>query len=133
MTSNGFHVPTQFAPQALGEQGHRLAVINVARAEVAVRQVTPVIDDHVPLDVAAANPQERRLLIGEAKWGRGTLGRKVLTDLVERSRRRPQVTEGWSTEHAVYGRGSRAAWHGRRLPGPRRASSHYLTLANGVR
>ncbi len=63
----------------------------------------------VQLDVVAANPREKRLLIGEAKWGRGTVSRKVLTDLVERSRRMPQVAEGWSTEYAVFGRANFSA------------------------
>jgi len=58
----------------------------------------------VQLDVVAANRSQRRLLIGEAKWGRGGVGRKVLTDLVERSRRMPQVAEGWQTTYALFSR-----------------------------
>jgi hypothetical protein len=39
----------------------------------------------VQLDVVAVNQREKRLLIGEAKWGTGTISRQVLADLVKRS------------------------------------------------
>jgi AAA+ ATPase superfamily predicted ATPase len=58
----------------------------------------------VQLDVVAAAPREKRLLIGEAKWGRGTISRNVLADLIQRSRRMPQVNEGWHTQYALFGR-----------------------------
>jgi len=58
----------------------------------------------VQLDIVAASPRQRRLLIGEAKWGEGTIARSVLTDLIERSQRMPQVAEGWTTEYAVFAR-----------------------------
>ncbi len=58
----------------------------------------------VHLDVVAANRRERRLLIGEAKWGEGEISRKVLTDLIKRSQRMPQVTEGWAVSYVLFGR-----------------------------
>ncbi|MBN1315170.1 MAG: ATP-binding protein [Anaerolineales bacterium] len=58
----------------------------------------------VQLDVVAANRRDKRLLIGEAKWGRDQAGRQVLLDLVERSRRMPQVAEGWPVEYVVFAR-----------------------------
>lgn len=58
----------------------------------------------VQLDVVAANKREKRLLIGEAKWGQGRVSRKILTDLVSRSQRMPQVQAGWSVEYAVFAR-----------------------------
>ena len=58
----------------------------------------------VQLDIVAANQRDRRLLIGEAKWGKGNVSRRVLTDLVERSQRMPQVAEGWSVEYVVFAR-----------------------------
>lgn len=58
----------------------------------------------VQLDVVAAAPQEKRLLIGEAKWGRATLRRHLLTDLIQCSRRMPQVAEGWSVQYALFAR-----------------------------
>jgi len=58
----------------------------------------------VQLDVVAANRREKRLFIGEAKWGTGLVGRQVLTDLVERSRRMPQVSEGWAVDYALFAR-----------------------------
>ncbi len=58
----------------------------------------------VQLDVVAAAPRERRLLIGEAKWGRDTLSRHLLPDLVKRSQRMPQVAEGWTTQYALFAR-----------------------------
>lgn len=48
----------------------------------------------VQLDVVAATPRERKLLIGEAKWGRDAMSRRVPTDLVQHSQHMPQVAEG---------------------------------------
>jgi AAA+ ATPase superfamily predicted ATPase len=56
------------------------------------------------LDVVAAAPREKRVLIGEAKWGRKSLSRHVLTDLIQRSQRMPQVAEGWRTQYALFAR-----------------------------
>lgn len=58
----------------------------------------------VQLDVVAAAPREKRLLIGEAKWGRKPLSRLVLTDLIQRSQRMPQVAEGWRIQYALFAR-----------------------------
>ena len=58
----------------------------------------------VQLDVVAASKRERRLLIGEAKWGKGLVGRKVVTDLIKRSTRMPQTGEGWDVEYVLFAR-----------------------------
>ncbi len=58
----------------------------------------------VQLDVVAAAPREKRLLVGEVKWGRDTLSRRLLPDLVQRSQRMPQVAEGWATQYALFAR-----------------------------
>jgi hypothetical protein len=58
----------------------------------------------VQLDVVAAAPQEKRLLIGEAKWSCTSLSRHVLTDLIQRSQRMPQVAEGWCAQYALFAR-----------------------------
>jgi AAA+ ATPase superfamily predicted ATPase len=58
----------------------------------------------VQLDVVAANQREKRLLVGEVKWGKGTVSRRVLTDLIERSQKMPQVEKGWSVEYALFAR-----------------------------
>jgi hypothetical protein len=58
----------------------------------------------VQLDVVAAAPRDKRLLIGEAKWGRKPLSRNILTDLVQRSQRMPQVDEGWNTQYVLFAR-----------------------------
>ncbi|NLF63289.1 MAG: ATP-binding protein [Chloroflexi bacterium] len=58
----------------------------------------------VQLDVVAAAPREKQLLIGEAKWGRGPLSRNILTDLVQRSQRMPQVAAGWRVRYALFAR-----------------------------
>lgn len=58
----------------------------------------------VQLDVVAAAPRQKKLFIGEAKWGRRTLSRNVLTDLIKRSQRMPQVAEGWTTHYALFTR-----------------------------
>lgn len=58
----------------------------------------------VQLDVVAAAPREKRLLIGEAKWGREQLSRRLLPDLIKRSQRMPQVADGWKTQYALFAR-----------------------------
>lgn len=58
----------------------------------------------VQLDVVAANRRQRRLLIGEAKWGEGQVSRKILTDLINRSQRMLQVAEGWAVDYILFGR-----------------------------
>lgn len=58
----------------------------------------------VQLDVVAAAPREKKLLIGEAKWSQETLSRRLLTDLIERSQRMPQVAEGWTTQYVLFAR-----------------------------
>jgi AAA+ ATPase superfamily predicted ATPase len=58
----------------------------------------------VQLDVVAAAPREKKLLIGEAKWSQGTLSRRLLTDLMARSQRMPQVAEGWTTQYVLFAR-----------------------------
>lgn len=58
----------------------------------------------VQLDVVAAAAREKKLLIGEAKWGRGDLSRQTLTDLVKRSQRMKQVADGWSVAYVLFAR-----------------------------
>jgi hypothetical protein len=54
--------------------------------------------------VVAAAPRDKRLLVGEAKWGRDKLSRRLLPDLVRRSQRMPHVAEGWSTQYVLFAR-----------------------------
>lgn len=58
----------------------------------------------VQLDIVAASQRQRRLLIGEAKWGEKPVAREVLTDLVERSQKMPAVAEGWETQYVLFAR-----------------------------
>ena len=58
----------------------------------------------VQLDVVAGNQRLKKLLIGEAKWGKGNISRSILTDLIQRSRRMPQVAEGWQVQYALFSR-----------------------------
>ena len=59
----------------------------------------------VQLDVVAVRSREKRLFIGEAKWEEGHIARSVLTDLMERSRRMPQVVEpGWKVQYGLFSR-----------------------------
>lgn len=58
----------------------------------------------VQLDVVAGNQRLKKLFIGEAKWGRGNVSRAILTDLIERSKRMPQVVEGWHVQYALFSR-----------------------------
>lgn len=48
----------------------------------------------------------KHLFIGEAKWGTDPIPRNVLADLVERSRRMPQVQQGgWQVQYGLFARG----------------------------
>lgn len=59
----------------------------------------------VQLDVVAVQNSEKRLFIGEAKWGTGPIGRDVLSDLIARSQRLTQVTEtGWQVQYGLFSR-----------------------------
>lgn len=58
----------------------------------------------VQLDVVAAAPREKKLLVGEAKWSEGILSRRLLTDLIQRSQRMPQVANGWATQYVLFAR-----------------------------
>ena len=58
----------------------------------------------VQLDVVAANQWEKKLLIGEAKWGKESVSRAILTELIRRSQRMPQVAEGWQVQYALFSR-----------------------------
>jgi AAA+ ATPase superfamily predicted ATPase len=58
----------------------------------------------VQLDVVAGNQRLKKLLIGEAKWGKDSVSRAILTDLIWRSQRMPQVVEGWQVQYALFSR-----------------------------
>ncbi len=59
----------------------------------------------VQLDVVGANKRERRLFIGEAKWGTGQVGRDILTNLAARSKRMRQVGEpDWKVQYGLFSR-----------------------------
>ncbi len=58
----------------------------------------------VQLDVVAAAPRQKRLLVGECKWGLQPVGRSVLTSLVERSQRMPQIAAGWHVDYVLFAR-----------------------------
>ena len=58
----------------------------------------------VQLDVVAGNQRLKKLLIGEAKWGKDSVSRAILTDLIRRSQRMPQVVEGWQVGYALFSR-----------------------------
>lgn len=58
----------------------------------------------VQLDIVAANKRQKKLLIGEAKWGKDSVSRVILTDLIRRSQRMPQVSEGWSVQYILFSR-----------------------------
>ncbi len=58
----------------------------------------------VQLDVVAASQRAKRLIIGEAKWTNDPIPRHILTDLIERSQRMPQVAEGWKVDYILFSR-----------------------------
>lgn len=58
----------------------------------------------VDLDVVAAHRGHEQLFIGEAKWAPGDLTADILTRLIERSQRMPQVAKGWKVHYALFTR-----------------------------
>lgn len=56
------------------------------------------------LDVVAANRSAKRLFIGECKWGEGDIKNFVLTDLLTRAQKMPQVAHGWQADYALFAR-----------------------------
>ncbi len=58
----------------------------------------------VQLDIVAGNQRLKKLLVGEAKWAKGSVSRAILTDLIRRSKRMPQVEEGWQVEYILFAR-----------------------------
>lgn len=58
----------------------------------------------VQLDVVAASRREKRLFIAETKWGTGSVSRQILSDLVKRSQRMPQVKAGWQVQYGLFAR-----------------------------
>lgn len=72
-------------------------------AEIVGSYWRQVRGEGVQLDVVAANRREKRLLIGECKWGREPISWNILTDLIRRSQRMPQVSEDWKVEYVLFG------------------------------
>jgi len=58
----------------------------------------------VQLDVVGVSKRAGKILIGEAKWGKKLVGRKVLVDLIKRSKRMPQVEGVWQVEYVLFAR-----------------------------
>jgi hypothetical protein len=59
----------------------------------------------VQLDIVAVDSREKKLLIGEAKWGDGQVSRAVLDDLLVRGKRMAQASDAkWTTRYAVFAR-----------------------------
>jgi AAA+ ATPase superfamily predicted ATPase len=57
------------------------------------------------VDVVAIDWRARRVLLGEAKWGAGLVGRDVVRDLVEKAPRVvPDGGRGWTVHHAFFAR-----------------------------
>ena len=73
-------------------------------AEIVGSYWRQVRGEGVQLDVVAVNRREKRLLIGECKWGRETISRNILTDLIKRSQRMPQISEDWKFQYILFGR-----------------------------
>jgi len=57
------------------------------------------------VDVVAVNWREQAILLGECKWGTGTVGRSIVRELVAK-RKSPRVVpgEGWQVHYALFAR-----------------------------
>jgi len=57
------------------------------------------------VDVVAINWRERQVLLGEAKWGNGKVGREVIRELVEKTPRVvPEGGTGWRVYYIFFAR-----------------------------
>lgn len=57
------------------------------------------------VDVVAINWQERQILLGEAKWGEGQVGREVIRTLVEKAPKvTPEPGQGWQVHYVFFAR-----------------------------
>jgi hypothetical protein len=57
------------------------------------------------VDVVAINWEAKAILLGEAKWGEGLVGRGVIRELVEKAGRVvPDGGAGWRIDYAFFAR-----------------------------
>lgn len=57
------------------------------------------------VDVVALNWKSKHILLGEAKWGEGQVGREVVRELVAKSPKVvPERGEGWQVDYAFFAR-----------------------------
>jgi uncharacterized protein len=63
----------------------------------------------VQVDVVAINWRDKKILLGECKWGTGTVGRALVRELVEVKTPKVLATlpgkgEGWAVHHVFFAR-----------------------------
>lgn len=62
----------------------------------------------VQIDVVAINHETREMLIGECKWGKGSVSSAIVQDLLEikTGKLRAELREGasWKIQHAIFAR-----------------------------
>jgi AAA+ ATPase superfamily predicted ATPase len=104
----------------------RVWVLSQAQAG-ALPFVPDVVGSHwaadVQVDVIAINWESKSILLGEAKWGEGLVGREVIRDLAEKAGRVvPGGGAGWQIHYAFFARAGftdaarqEAAWLGAML------------------
>jgi AAA+ ATPase superfamily predicted ATPase len=57
------------------------------------------------VDVVAINWEQKQILLGEAKWGDGNVGRKVVRELADKTELvLPEVLEGWQVHYSFFAR-----------------------------
>ncbi len=74
-----------------------------------VREVGSHWSRRVQVDVVAVNWTDHEILLGEAKWGTGTVSRSVVRDLIETKTAKvlkdlPKQGEGWRVHYAFFAR-----------------------------
>jgi AAA+ ATPase superfamily predicted ATPase len=86
-----------------------LAQARAARLPFSVEQVGAHWGGGAQVDVAAINWREKKLLLGEAKWGTDAVGRDVVRELIEKKAPKvlkalPDAGEGWTVHCAFFAR-----------------------------
>jgi AAA+ ATPase superfamily predicted ATPase len=86
-----------------------LAQARAGRLPFAVEQVGAHWGGSVQVDVAAISWREKKLLLGEAKWGTDAVGRDVVRELIEKKAPKilkmlPNGGEGWTLHYDFFAR-----------------------------
>lgn len=84
------------------------AAVITKQLDMLPQRVSAYWDDRAKtpeFPIAAADPWQKKLLVGEAFWENGRLTTDVLEKLIHSSQQLPQIqAEGWAVDRVIFGR-----------------------------